>query len=119
MSGYQIPYQLMNAPFEVTDPRTGNPLEVTRWNQVVSLTVAGSETNTLADPTSAGQLLTIVADGYSSGSRVITAASAINQTGNTIMTFGADMDCITLISVPEGGGAYVWRVLANDGVALS
>lgn len=83
----------------------------------VRLTTAGAETRTLAAPTWAGQTLSIYfqTDG---GDCVVTAAAAINQAGNTVMTFADAGDCITLVGV-HNGSVYVWRVLANDGVALS
>lgn len=105
--------------FAIADPGTAQAIPVTA-NAVINLTIgsAGAETNTLAIPTFIGQRLTIHADTVGTGTRAITAASAINQAGNTIMTFGAASDFIALIGVTLGG-TRCWRVLANDGVALS
>lgn len=119
---HQLPSALNQAPFEVLDPGTGVAIVVDRWNQHIPLTIAASasETNTLAAPTKAGQRLCIIAVTVGSGgSRAITAATAINQTGNTIMTFGHQYDAIILESFPVGSGVYRWRVAYNDGVALS
>ena len=78
-----------------------------------------AETNTLAAPSFAGQ---VVSFGFNSragtGTRAITAASAINATGNTVMTFNATTDTIILYAVTVAG-TVAWRVLMNDGVALS
>ena len=52
------------------------------------------------------------------GDRVVTAATGINQTGNTVMTFADAGDMIALRAI-QSGSNVVWRVMANDGVALS
>ena len=84
----------------------------------VQLVTAGAETRTLSDPVSAGQLLTItmLTDG---GDGVVTAASAVNQTGNNTLTFGAILDTITLVGIADGASSYRWSVVGNDGVALT
>lgn len=64
-----------------------------------------------------GQEISLIADTYV-GDIVVTSAQAINQAGNTIMTFGVVNDCITLKAMTIGG-ALRWRTIANDGVALS
>lgn len=102
---------------EVADPGTGQAIPVT-GSAYIGFTIAGSETNTLAIPTFIGQALELNCDTYTSGSRAVTAAQAINQAGNTVMTFGAARDYIVLRAV-KVGGALRWQVSYNDGVALS
>lgn len=104
-------------PGTTSDPGSGAALPVTASTSI-SFTVAGAETNTLAAPTAVGQRLSLIVGAYSAGARVVTVASAIDQTGNTIMTFGAVSDWIMLRAV-RYAGALVWRVAATDGVALS
>lgn len=84
----------------------------------LAVTTAAAETNTLADPTYLGQTISIFADTYAVGDRVITAASRINQTGNTIITLGAVGDFIKLEAITIAG-ALKWQVVSNDGAALS
>jgi len=79
---------------------------------------AAAETNTLAIPATRGLVISLMCEVYAVGDRVVTVASAINQATNTVMTFGAVGDWITLVAVDIGGTLY-WRVLANDGVALT
>ena len=100
----------------IADPGNGGAIPVT-VSGVCNLTSAGAETRTLAIPTFIGQELTINCDTYI-GNIVITSAQAINQAGNTVMTFGAARDCIVLKAVTVGGSRR-WVVVANDGVALS
>lgn len=102
---------------EVSDPGTGAAIPVTN-SAYIGFTFNGSETNTLAIPTFIGQRLILNADTATSGSRVVTSAQAINQAGNTIMTFASARDCISLAAI-KVGGALRWQVVANDGVALS
>lgn len=101
----------------IADPGTGVAIPVTNSGSV-AITTAAAETNTLADPAYMGQTLSLFCDTYAVGDRVVTAASRINQTGNTIMTFGAAGDYIKLEAITIGG-ALKWQVVANDGVALS
>lgn len=120
MSGHRIAFDLHKGAYELSDPGDGAKIAVSQWCHIALTTGASGETNTLEDPTKAGQriALTLLTDG--GGDRVITADSAINQTGNTIMTFGAAADSIILESFMVGAsGTYKWRVIYNDGVALS
>ena len=122
MSAHQLPYELKSAPFQSTDPGDGEPIVVDRWGQIVPMVVVAStlETNTLADPSQAGERLVLVAHTVgSAGSRAITAASGVNKAGNTVMLFDAANERLVLDSVPVSGG-FEWMVTANDGsVALS
>jgi len=49
---------------------------------------------------------------------VVTAASGVNQTGNNTLTFADAGDEILLVAI-ENSAALAWRVVSNDGVALS
>lgn len=103
---------------EVADPGGANAaIPVTR-SASLGIVTAGAETNTLAIPTFLGQKLFLYMDTRVGGDRVVTSAQALNQTGNTIMTFGAARDNILLQAI-KVGSALRWQVVANDGVALS
>lgn len=96
---------------------TGTAIPVTHSGSF-PITQNGAETNTLADPTFLGQTLTIFVDTDTSGARVITAASRINQAANTIITLTEVGDFIKLEAITIGG-ALKWQVVANDGAVLS
>jgi len=100
------------------DPGNGKAMIVDRDRGIVELVTAGAETRTLGNPTKSGieLSLTMKTDG---GDCVVTAATAINAAGNTIMTFNDAGDTIVLLSIPNGNSAYRWKVVGNDGVALS
>jgi len=85
---------------------------------VAKLITAGAETRTLAAPVRVGVILTLAlaTDG---GDCVVTVASPVNQANNNTLT-GADVgDAITLISSYATASTFEWRILANDGWALS
>jgi len=83
----------------------------------VDIVTAAAETRTLADPAKGGLLL-LLAMQTDGGDAVVTAASAVNAATNTIMTFAEVTASVLLLSVPNGAG-WVWRIIGNDGVALS
>ena len=100
------------AAHEAAIPVTGNGN--------LALTIAGVETNSLAVPTFAGQILTISADTVSGegSKRTITVAAPVNTTGNNTLTFDAAGEFISLYGI-KLGATFAWRVLASDGVGLS
>jgi len=100
----------------ITDPGDAGAIPVVTSGSV-GLVSAGAETRTLAIPTFAGQMLSLgmTTDG---GDIVITAAVGVNQTGNTSLTFADAGDHLLLMGVYEAA-ALVWRIVANDGIALA
>lgn len=104
----------------LTIPDPGNAGSISAGSRMVThvgLVTAAAETRTLLDPTSPGQQLTISFK-TDAGDAVVTAASAINQAGNTIMTLADAGDVIQLVAMEEGT-SLEWRAIGNDGVALS
>ena len=103
---------------EIDDPGDGGAIPVTTSGTLLLESGASGETRTLAIPTFVGQRMSIAFDTDGGGDIAITVAQAVNQAGNTTLT-GADAgDHISLEAITVGG-AYRWRVLANDGFALS
>jgi len=101
----------------IADPGDTGAIPVTRSGSV-AITTAAAETRTLAIPSFIGQQLSISCDVYAVGDAVITVASAINQAGNTIITLNGAGDTVVLTAV-QIGGVLAWRVVVNDGAALS
>lgn len=104
-------------PRNLGDPGDGVNIE-TPQTGFINLVTGGPETRTLDDPQFEGQVLDLFFE-TDGGDCVITADSAINQNGDTIMTFSDIGEHIRLLGGRAGGGAREWRVLANDGVVLS
>ncbi len=126
MSGHNVVFEQAMASWEEADPGTGKkiPNSGRQGDSFIGLRIgATAETNTLPDPERSGLVLTITSMVQGAGSRAITAATKINQTGNTIMTFSQEADTITLLSIPYLAGTTAgksrWQVNSNDGVALS
>ncbi len=100
----------------IADPGASGAIPVTASGSC-ALTSGGSETRSLAAPTFVGQRLSLTCD-VDGGSLAVTSATAINQAGNTHMALNDVGDMIVLEAM-QVGGTKVWRVVANDGVALS
>ena len=112
---------VINLGTAITDPGDAGAIPVDKGSGECALTIEASETETgtLAAPVSVGQILTIIASVVGgSGSRAITVASPINQTGNNKITFDAAGEMVTLIGVTIGA-VKAWRVLATDGATLA
>ena len=117
-------YDVAVEPVQLADPGDGGRIGAAGDAYVLLVTAhAGpGETRTLTDPLYEGQTLDLFFE-TDSGDCVITADSAINQTGNTTMTFADAGDHARLRGARAGGGAREWRLVAdgtpgNDGVAL-
>lgn len=103
-------------PVAITDPGASGAIPVTK-SGTVAITTTGAETRTIAIPGLAGIEIGISMD-VDGGDCVITAATAINQTGNNTITLNDAGDTIVLKAVKKAG-ALVWRVVVNDGATLS
>lgn len=101
----------------IADPGDGGAIPVVRSGNVAITTTGVDDTRTLAIPTVVGSRLVLSLD-VDAGDAVITVASAANQAGNNTLTMADAGDIIELIAV-QLAGALVWRIGANDGVALS
>jgi hypothetical protein len=117
MTAHRVLTDLYGANNDILDPGSSGVIRPRKDRAYVPLVTSGAETRTLPDPEVAGKQVTLgfKTDG---GNCVITASTAINQSGNTIMTLADAGDEITLRSI-EKGANHVWRVVSNDGVALS
>ena len=118
MSGHNVGYELLIAGHVPTDPGDGGALTVDRSPVTYELVTTGAETRTLPDPVKSGLLL-VLSMKTDGGDCVVTADTAINAAANTIMTFDNAGDSILLWSIPDGATAWKWKVMGNDGVALS
>lgn len=100
----------------ITDPGAAGAIPVTD-SGTCPLVTAVAETRTLADPTDVGQLLALCLS-VDGGNCVVTAASAVNQTGNNTLTFDNAGEAIVLHAI-DVAAAPKWRVVSNDGVGLT
>lgn len=119
MSAHNLLQQMRDAEHVMADPGNGKGIYPDRDQcQVEFVSGASGETRSLPIPVRAGLTLTMVLRTDGGGNVVVTAASAINAAGNTIMTFADARDFIVLQAITLGS-AIAWQVVSNEGVALS
>lgn len=111
-------YALGVEPQELADPGNGGRIAPIAAATVMKLVSGGSETRLLSDPIFEGQEVDLIFE-TDGGDLVITAGSAINQAGNTALTFADGGDHLRLVGGRNGAGGREWRVLSNDGIALA
>lgn len=106
------------APIIITDPGDAGTIDVSRSGYLELTSAGGGETRTLPDPVFKGQIIDLVfiVDGSDC---VVTASSAVNQTGNTIMTFADIGDHVRMVGAWNTTDGFEWKQVANDGAALS
>ncbi len=100
----------------IADPGNAGAIPVVR-SGVCSMISTAAQTRTLAAPTFVGQELQLCMD-TDGGDIVLTVASAYNQAGNTVVTFNDAGDQVTLKAATIAG-VLRWRLVSNDGCALS
>ena len=100
----------------IADPGTGNAIPVTESGSVAIAMAATGETNTLAAPTIAGQLLSIycVSEVAGADTRIITCSTLLNIANNTLITLEAVGETVLLVAIEEGAGTFRWRVVFQD-----
>lgn len=117
-NAHRILNTIRDADHVLPDPGAGKRIETMEDLQICELVTAAAEARTLANPTKAGNRLTLrmKTDG---GDCTVTASNGFNVTGNTQAVFGDVGDLLELISVSHTSG-YRWEILVNLGsVALS
>jgi hypothetical protein len=105
---------MFRAPFLVNDPGSGGTITVDRWGSVVPIVTAGAEARTLAQPTKAGLVCTIVAT-TAVGAITLTVTGGWNADSDTTMTLGDAGDFVTFVSI-KVSSSYYWRVVAQEGI---
>jgi hypothetical protein len=102
----------------IADPGDAGAIPVLRSGNCALTTGAAGETRTIADPGTVGLTLSVSHDVDGGGDAVITVATAFNQTGNNTITMADAGDTVVLTSV-QVAGSPVWRLVVNDGAALT
>lgn len=109
---------IKDADHVLRDPGAGGRISPEKDLAICELVTAAAEARTLANPTKAGNRLTLrmKTDG---GDCTVTASNGFNVAGNTIAVFADVGDLLELISVSHTTG-FRWEILVNTGsVALS
>lgn len=108
--------QLASNP-TMADPGASGTLTVTQSPVTCLLASAGAETRTLARPTKAGVIVTLLmqTDG---GDITLTVTGNYNENGDSTFTFSDPGQFVQFISGYESsGGTYYWRMLSSHLVA--
>lgn len=117
-NAHRVLNTIKDADHVLRDPGAGGWIRTDKDLQICELVTAAAEARTLANPTKAGNRLTLRmrTDG---GDCTVTAPNGLNVAGNTIAVFGDVGDLLELISVSHTTG-FRWEILVNTGsVALS
>jgi len=119
MSGHNTPFHMYQGPLLVGDPGNAGTIVIDRYGAVVPL-VSGSsgETRTLAVPTKAGILSTLVFDTDGGGDIIVTVTNGYNYDGDEPITFSDAGDYVTFMSVKIGSN-YRWRGIAEEGTTAA
>ena len=121
MNPHNIGYRMAEHSFRQADPGTGEIIPYKEHGQVVGLTVAGTETNTVQAPAKAGQKMTIFVKTYTSGARTVTfkdsagTTTGVNQTGDSTVVFNAAGDSATFETREVSADVYAWKLVAGEG----
>lgn len=112
-SAHRILNTIKDADHVLSDPGAGKTIHTNEDLQICELVTAAAEARTLANPTKAGNRLTLrmKTDG---GDCTVTASNGLNVAGNTVATFADVGDQLDLISVSHTTG-YRWEILTNTG----
>ena len=102
--------------YPIEDPGASGTIAAP-YSGYLPIITTGAETRTLPNSTFAGQRLSIafVTDG---GNLTLTVTNGLNQAGNTTALAEDAGDHLTLESIAVGDNIR-WRVVTNDGWALS
>jgi hypothetical protein len=104
---------MYSGPLMQVDPGNAGTIAITRYGAIVPLVSTTAETRTLAVPTKAGILATIVHD-TDSGNITMTVTGGYNLNDDTSIVFSTPGDFVTIMSVKIGAN-YRWRVVGGEG----
>lgn len=112
-NAHRILNTVQEADHVVPDPGAGGRIAPTIDLAICEMVTAAAEARTLANPTKAGNRLTLrlKTDG---GDCAVTASNGFNVAGNTVATFQDVGDLLELVSVSTTT-AFRWEILVNFG----
>lgn len=115
MTPHQMLARAKFLDYTITDTGDATTLSINRQWGVVRLISAAAETRTLAAPVRSGNVVTLnmVTDG---GNITVTVTGGYDESGSTTLVFNDTGDYATFLSVEEGSGTFVWRIVNFDGV---
>ena len=119
MSAHSTPFQMYQSPFLMEDPGDAGSVAIDRYGAVVPvITGASGETRTLAAPTKAGIVASVMLDTDGGGDLTLTVTGGYNADGDTSITFGDAGDLVTFLSI-KTGSTFRWQAIANSGTTVA
>jgi len=116
-AAHDVLFDLLRAPYLDEDPGDTKTLRPTRDRAVFEIVTAAAETRTLAVPTKAGLITTVVLD-VDGGTLTLTVTSGYNADADTSITLADAGDFVTFIAIKIGAN-FRWRVLAQEGTNVA
>lgn len=117
MSEAHVLQRTLTCEHTIPDPGDDGIIIIDRQFAVVEIVSAAAEERTMAMPTTAGLICTLImkTDG---GSVDVQFSTAFNATGNVTSQFNDVNDTLLLVSVSTSS-AYRWQLLVNSGTTLT
>lgn len=112
MSAHRVLQDLFNAPHVVTDPGDTKTITVDRQFSIVPIVTTGAATRTLAAPTKAGIVVTLMGETIVTGC-TITVTGGVNDTSNTVIVLTVTGQYAILIS-ERTGTTYAWNLVKSN-----
>jgi hypothetical protein len=102
-------------PALLDDPGASGTITFDMWGQQCLVVTATAEARTLARPTRAGILASVVLD-TDAGDLTLTVTGGYNEAGDTSITFADAGDMVAFLSV-KTGTTYQWTVVTQEGTS--
>ena len=116
MSNSAIPAWTKDADWEIVDPDDGNALASDLTGTIRLVSVGANETRSLAQPVKVGLHLTLTFE-TDAGDIVVTVGNpGYDEAGTKLLTFNNVGEWVKLESMMSDTGAFVWRLVAHEGV---
>jgi len=119
MSGHKVPFEFYQSPLmQMPHKATTGTLTIDRMGCVIPVdTTAGAAALTLAQPSKAGIMGSIVLE-VDNGDLTLTVTGGYNADATTSITFADAGDFVTFYSI-KVGSSYYWRVLSHEGTNVA
>lgn len=98
------------------DPGASGTITPTHWGQQFLIKTATAESRTLARPTMAGIMTSVVLD-TDGGDMTLTVTGGYNAAGSTTIVFGTAGDMVVFMSV-KTGTTFQWTAIAQEGTNI-
>lgn len=117
MGSHNELHRQYQAPFLSRDPGSGKTLVCAKDRAVFPIDTTPGGARTLAQPTKAGLICTVVLD-VDGGDLTLAVTGGYNADAATTITFADAGDFVTFLSI-KAGTSFYWRILGFEGVNVA